>query len=66
MLLETGYIDLQKIVDFSMEGALGFPGRSRYWKELSSRGKRQSIRNGTLEEHVLTICINCFPFRRFR
>ena len=40
MLLETEvYTDQQKIFDFSREGALGFPGRSRYWKELYSRGK---------------------------
>ncbi len=66
MLLETEvYIEQQKISDFSMEGALGFPGRARYWKELSSRRKRHNIRNWTLEEQVLTVFLNSVPFRRY-
>ena len=48
-----------------MEGALGFPGRARYWKELFSRGKRLNIRNWTLEEQVLTVFLNSVPFRRY-
>ena len=36
--------------DFSMEGALGFPGLSMYWKGLHSRGEHQNIGNQTLEE----------------
>ena len=41
-----------------VEGAASFSVRSRYWKELSSRGKRQNIRNWTLEEQVLTFFLN--------
>ncbi len=51
--------------DFSMEGAIGFPGNSRYWKELTSRGKRHNIRNWTAKEQVLTVFLNFFPFRRY-
>jgi len=33
-----------------------------YWKELSSRGKRDNIWNWTLEEWILTVFLNFFPF----
>ena len=51
----SNYVSLETEVDciytdFSMEGALGFPGLSMYWKELHSRGEHQNIRNHTLEE----------------